>query len=286
MRTPTLKMAVAAGALLASAGVARAWVPDLADADEKASFGQLVDIYKQQAKFVACAVKATVKCEGKYGTDVATQDCVMATATGPAGSGFAEALTKCEDGVDYAKKSATGNGAADYEGMQCPGDMDSATPGNQDYPDLSDWQGSHASTYEQLDALGVLANVLGNAAGKDIKTLGKDVGELSKYGQGIFKCIGSCESDAKGSKGGGALTDSTTQCSAKSAVTPDPVQDACRDGAKAKMESKLGAGGGPYAALIPLIENALSDAANTTWNNTEGCDGSPSGAFVDGSSLF
>ncbi len=286
MRTPTFKMAVAAGALLASAGMARAWVPDLTDDGEKAAFGQLIDIYKQQAKFVACVVKATVKCEGKYGMDVATQDCVMATATGPAGSGFAEALASCESKVDYSKKSATGDASADYTTMQCPGDNDSTTPGNQDYTDVEDWQGAHDSTYAQLDALALLANVLGNAAGKDIKTLGKDIGELSKYGQSLFKCIGSCEGDSKGSKGGGALTDSLTQCSAKSADTPDPVQDACRDGARAKMESKLGAGGGTYAALIPLIDNALTDAASSTWNNTEGCDGSPSGAFVDGSSLF
>ncbi len=267
MRTPTLKMAMAAGALLASAGMAHAWVPDLTDASEKAAFGQLTDIYKQQAKFVACVVKAAVKCEA-LGSDPAVRECVFATASGP---GLAEALASCESKVDYMKKSATGDSSADYTTMQCPGDMDSTAVGNQQFADLSAWQASRSATYTQLDALGTLSSVLGVAAGKDVKTIGKDIGELSKFGQAIFKCIGACEGDTKNSKGNGGTTDSTTQCSVKSADTPDPVQAACRDAAIVKMESKLGLGGGTYAALIPLIRNALSDAANTTWNNSEGC---------------
>ncbi len=283
MRTPTLKMALAAGVLLASAGVAQAWVPELLDDAEKASFGQLADIYKQNAKFVACVVKVAVKCEGKYGVDPAAQECSMATAvmTEPDGSGFAEALAGCEGKLDYSKKSA--GTEDDYAAMECPGDSEMALVGNQDYGDLEEWQNSHGPTYAQLDALGILAIALGYADERDTKTIGKDIGELSKYSQGLFKCIGACEADSKGKSGGGALTDSTGQCTTTS---EDPAQAACIAGAKGKMESKLGAGGGPYAALIGLIDGALDTAGNSFWNNTEGCDGSPSGAFVDGSSLF
>ncbi len=269
MRTSTLKTAMAAGALLASVGVARAWVPDMTNDGNKASFGQLIDIYKQQAKFVACAVKAAVKCEA-LGSDPAVRECIFATATGP---GLAAALAACESKVDYMKKSATDHVQYDYQQMQCPGDSDTVAAGNQQYADLDAWQANSTATYAQLDALGTLSSVLGVAAGKDVKTLGKDVGELSKYGQAIFKCIGACEGDTKNSKGNGGTTDSTTQCSVKSADTPDPVQAACRAAAKAKMESKLGPNGGTYSALIPLINNALTDAANTTWNNNEGCNG-------------
>ncbi len=266
MRTPTLKMAVAAGVLLASAGAARAWVPDMTNAADKASFGQLIDIYKQQAKFVACAVKAAVKCEGA-GADPAVRECIFATASGP---GLAEALASCESKVDYMKKSATDDAVTDYEGMECPGDSSDAG-GVQRYDDVQAWQAAHSSTYTQLDALGTLSSVLGVAAGKDVKTLGKDVGELSKYGQAVFKCIGACEGDTKNSKGNGGTTNETTLCSFKSTDTPAPAMAACRDAAKAKMESKLGPNGGTYAALIPLINNALTDAANNTWNINYGC---------------
>ena len=135
MQNSTLKMMIAGGAVLVSANAAQAWIADLDVPAEKASFGQLKDIYKQGAKFTACTVKAAVSCESKYGTTVIAQDCVMATAMAPvaAGTSFSDALGKCEGKVDYLKKSATGDQLTDYQGMQCPGDSNSSLAGIQPY---------------------------------------------------------------------------------------------------------------------------------------------------------
>ncbi len=279
------RVAFVATALLATASAASAWIPNLADVAEKARFKQLGDVYKQQSKFVDCVVKAGIKCEKTYGTSVGTQECVFATATGPVGSDFNLALADCEGKVDYNKKG-TGDTVADYAAMQCPGDADSVTPGNQDHASLSAWQTlASPTTYTQLDTLATLVALLADAAGKDAIATAADTGTLNKYGKGLFTCIRKCESDAKGTKGGGALTDSTTQCDPGNGAA-DPAMIACYDKNKEKMESKLGAGGGAYAALIPLVDGAIGDGAQPVWNNTEGCNGSPSGAFIDGSSLF
>ncbi len=279
------RVAFVATVVLATASAASAWIPNLADPAEKARFKQLGDIYKQQSKFVDCVVKAGIKCEQTYGTSVGTQECVFATATGPVGSGFGAALAACEAKVDYNKKG-TGDAAADYAAMQCPADSDSGTPGNQDYASLTAWQtAALPSTYSQLDTLATLVALLADAAGKDAIATAADTGTLNKYGKGLFTCIRKCEADAKGTKGGGALTDSTTQCDPGNGAA-DPAMIACYDKSKIKMETQLGAGGGAYAALIGLVDGAIGDGAQPTWNNTEGCNGSPSGAFVDGSPLF
>ncbi len=270
MQNSTLKMMIAGGAVLVSANAAEAWIPDLVVPTEKASFGQLKDIYKQGAKFVACAVKAAVSCESKYGTTVIAQDCVMATAMAPmaAGSSFADALGACEGKVDYLKKSATGDQLTDYQGMQCPGDSNASAAGLQPYADLLAWQNSHGPTYVQLDALGLLVGILGSVDGRDMPTVAKDIGELSKYSQSLFKCFGSCEGDTKGSKGGGGTTDSTTQCTTTSI---NSIQAACVAAAKVKMESKLGTNGGIYSGIVITINGALDTAMNASFNSTAGC---------------
>lgn len=270
MQNSTLKMMIAGGAVLVSANAAQAWIPDLDVPADKASFGQLKDIYKQGAKFTACTVKAAVSCELKYGTTVIDQDCVMATATAPmaAGTSFEDALRACEDKVNYLKKSATEEQLADYMGMRCPGDSNSSLAGIQPYANLLAWQNNHHAAYVQLDALGLLVGILGSVNNRDMKTVAKDIGELSKYAQSLYKCFGSCEGDTKGSKGGGATTDSATQCATTSA---DPVQAACVAAAKVKMESKLGMNGGIYAGIVITINGALDTAMNASFNSTIGC---------------
>lgn len=271
MQNSTLKMMIAGGAVLVSANAAQAWIPFVGVPAEKASFAQLKDIYKQGAKFTACTVKATVSCESKFGTTVFAQDCVMATKTAPvlAGTSFSDALGACEGKVDYLKKSATGDQFADYQGMRCPGDSDSSLAGIQPYANLLAWENNHNATYTQLDALSLLVGILGSVNNRDMPTVAKDIGELSKYAQSLYKCFGSCEGDTKGNKGLGGTTDSATQCATTSA---DPVQAACVAAAKVKMESKLGMNGGIYSGIVITINGALDTAMNASFNSTAGCE--------------
>lgn len=300
--TETLRRAVPAALLTLglAAAPAMAWVPNLDSGDKdanklnKAVFKNLTDIYKQQGKLVGCYVKASSKCgyaeakaAAKAGTSVDYTVCNLATWDTSTNEKYVAAVAKCDSKVNYEKKIPKGtNSASTYGFMNCPGDADSTTTGvNEDYSDLAAWQAGDGerSTHTQIDALGAIVRGGVAAASGDDKMIFKDTGVLNKYGQGLFKAIGKCESDVKGKKGGGGLTDDTEQCY-PGAAGADPAFAAAIDKEVGKAQKKLGS---RHAAVLGLINTALGDAAQTTWNTQEcGESGSPSGAFLDGEAQF
>ena len=287
---------VAMGSL--SVGTANAWIGDTGNPDkdlakeEKALLKLQKDAYKQGVKYIDCVVKATNKCSYKYETESSTDEsCALATYDDAMYAGFnpkfVAAVNKCADKQDYTKKQPkTLSSAESYLRLNCPGDADSSTSGvDEDFADLESWQAGDGlrANLSTIDALGIIVRLVT----PDRKQAYKDVGTLGKYASGAGKCIEKCEYDQKDKKGNGGTTDSLTQCFPGDGGM-DANMAACYQKNFEKMEKKLGAGGGDYAAIIPQIDAAYGAAANATWNSTA-CSGvtpSPSGAFLDGASNF
>lgn len=268
------------------AAPASAWVPDTGNADkaiakaEKASFKQLTDIQKQQAKLVKCYVQAAAKCEYKEG-DAAT--CALATweTTGAPNPKFLAAVAKCESKPDYAKKTPKAlDDASAYTAIHCPGDADAVAPGGQDFAGIATYETGNGerSTQTQIDGLSAIVRT----GVTDSKMMYKDSGVLNKYAAGLFKAMSKCETDAKNKKGNGATTDSITQCDPGNAGA-DPAFAAAVTKELEKAQKKLGS---RHAVVISLIDGALGDASQVFWNNSACNDTSPSGAFLDGGVQF
>ncbi|MEO2167846.1 MAG: hypothetical protein ABGY42_06935, partial [bacterium] len=172
------------GAALIALGLcaapASAWIPDANNPDkaiakaEKASFKQLADIQKQQAKLIKCYVKASAKCEYKEGD---SESCVLATweTTGTANPKFQAAVAKCESKTDYAKKTPKAlNDASAYTAIHCPGDADDDASGNQAFSGIADYQVGNGSRSSQIQ-IDVLATLV-RLGITDSKQMYKDTG--------------------------------------------------------------------------------------------------------------
>lgn len=283
---------LAAGAAMLALGVApaSAKVFDLNNPDKdvakaaKFASKQLSDIGKQQSKYLACIVKATNKCRFKPEGDPA--ECALSSwESASSQPKFQAAMQKCEDKQDYNKKLPKGvSDAQAYIDMGCPGDADTSTTGVlEDFTSVSDWQQGDGlnSTFTQVDALAVIVGAIET----DAKQQYKDVGTLAKYAAGIQKCMLKCEADVKGSKGGGGLTDDRATCDMNDAAA-SPEFLACTDKNTEKLRKKIPEGTGYDGLVIPTINSAITAAFLNVFNKECGSAASPSGAFVDGSTLY
>jgi len=242
------------------------------------------DIQKQQSKFVACLVKADLKCEGT-GDQVNPPECDLSagTATAPAnGKGtFVADIAKCESKVDYTKKSYSSI-VTDYDDIGCPGD---SVPGGADnpYTDLVAYQnGANASAKDQIDTLAaVLAGaaadpgICGTGTPDEQNDCGVDLAKrVGTYANGLFKCLGLCENDYKDKKGNGGPTDAGNCTLDADGSAPNNAGNvnfnACVDKARVKLEKK-GALSAGIVNLLGLIHVALNDANVDLFNENEVC---------------
>lgn len=282
---------LAAGAAILALGAApaSAKVFDLnhpsKDVAKAAKFAskQLADIGKQQSKYLACIVKATNKCRFKPEGD--PLDCALdGWESASSQPKFQAAMQKCADKQDYNKKRPKGaSDALAYIDMGCPGDADSTTPALEDFTSVTDWQAGDGlnTTFVQVDALAALVE----AIEPDAKQQYKDVGTLAKYAAGIQKCMLKCETDVKGSKGGGGLTDDRATCDLNEAAASVEFLE-CTDKNTEKLRKKIAVGSGYDLLVIPTIDTAITTAFLNVFNKECGSAASPSGAFVDGSTLY
>lgn len=237
------------------------------------------DIQKQQAKFVDCVVKATLKCE-KNGVAISPPECDASDGTDstPANddAGYAADLAKCESKVDYTKKSF-GDIASDYDAIGCPGD--SVSGGADDpYTDLVTYQaGANASARAQVDTLAAVlagssvAACSGEPTPEDQNKCATDIAKrVGGYAKGIFKCFGLCENDYKDKKGNGGPNDATNCALDADGSAPNNAGNAnfnaCIDKERSKAEKK-----GALPNIFNLLHSALNDANVDLFNENEVC---------------
>jgi len=145
MHRSRLNLAWSAGAvpvaLALSVGIAHGLVLTAGSASQK----QRADVGKQVAKLTSCLAKSTIKCEESgvnSGVECDLTNPGASTVAEPAKSKFIAAVATCLSKLDLEKKSATGDPAADYTGIGCPGDSDPNTRGDQPYTDMNAFEAS------------------------------------------------------------------------------------------------------------------------------------------------
>ncbi len=237
------------------------------------------DVRKQSAKFIACVVKATLKCEATgpaYGMDC---DPSIPSAAYADGGKFVAAIAKCESKVDYTKKGDF------YVESGCIGDAvtddnaDPATLGDQIYDDLAGYEaGSIAVIRGAVSVIGgnvpalsgckTSSNATPVTAG-EIVCANAQAAALGAYAAGWTTCADACENDYKNSKGDGGPNDDPVciygDAGASAAFT------ACIDAARAKAYQKVTIAPAISALAIPLFTQVLNAGTNEVYNDPNDC---------------
>ncbi len=280
---------IAAGAILALASGASAHVID--PAVNKDAFKLRADIAKQVSKYTFCLVKAATTCEKKSPTSA--PECGLAAGTaafedpkGKIGPKFIAAIAKCDAKLNLTKKGT------DYVGVGCPGDC-STDPGIQQCADIPSFEATVESTTIPTSAknqLGALAAAIDGACGIDTGAPNTDEGRidctlanaklLTKYAQGLYKCMQKCELDVKDKKGNGGTTNDGS-CLVGS-PEEDPNFTACEQKSFTKINPKLSPT--VSSVVLPLVRVAVGDANDGLFNRfdpTSTADASPCGTCGD-----
>jgi hypothetical protein len=209
MLTTTMRGLAGAVALLLAGAGAQAHVLD--KKADKAAFTLRADVAKQTARYTKCLAKAAAKCEAKgllssRECDVVTGALAYEVSPGPETAKFQAALAKCDDKLNLTKKGTL------YTEIGCPGDCNSGVAGTQQCADLPAYEAVAAAGLRAH--LNTRANILDAACAGEgtpdsearIDCVAEALAQLAKYGDGLAKCLRKCETDDKGTKGGGAVT--------------------------------------------------------------------------------
>ena len=285
MHRSRLNLAWSAGAvpvaLALSVGIAHGLVLTAGSASQK----QRADVGKQVAKLTSRLAKSTIKCEESgvnSGVECDLTNPGASTVAEPAKSKFIAAVATCLSKLDLEKKSATGDPAADYTGIGCPGDSDPNTGGDQPYTDMNAFEASQLTGVPtQLAKLPpFIEQICGGMNSTNPLILAcedTDAKALLKYGTSANKCQSKCENDYSGSKGNGGPTDSTTQCALASA-SADTAFKLCEQAARDKLDAAAVNGSGAHdssgvdlilngAGMIPGLNATLDGANNSLYNH-------------------
>lgn len=264
----------AATALLLAGVSAQAHVLD--KKADKDAFKLRTDVAKQAAKYTKCLFKAALTCESKG--VLSSQECDLATGAvayemvpGPETAKFQAALSKCDDKLNLTKKGTL------YTEIGCPGDCNTSAAGVQPCTGLPAYE---VLTIQALRAqLGLLTTVLDAACASEgttssaarIACVEEAAEQLAKYGDGVFKCVRKCETDHKGTKGGGALTNAGACVIGTGSVEVN----ACEDKPASKLISPVA------IAVSPLVAQLIGDAATSLFNREDATDpDSPAGTLT------
>jgi len=228
---------------------------------DKAPYKLRTSVAKQLAQHHACLAKAIAKCESAGVLSTPECDPVSGAVAyepvpGKHTEKFQSALAKCDTKLALTKKGD------DYQGIGCPGDCDATQAGVQECADLDAYGALvSASMRTQLSDLMSAVHLAcagaGSPSSKERNRCVKDaVKQATKYGASIFKCQQKCELDAKGTKGGGAVTNADV-CTVASGSTP---LLACTDKAAARVV--LPAAVAQRAGIAAFFDQLLTEVFN------------------------
>jgi hypothetical protein len=273
----------AAALTLVGGAAARGMVIDISNKANKPLEKLRQDIAKQVSKYTFCLVKAATACELKGA--LSTVECHLDTGVvdfettpGKVTQKFHDAIAKCDGKLNLSNKGS------DYVGIGCPGDC-SANQGVQQCADMSAFQATVTATTGASAAkvqLGTLAFFIDLGCSVDVPMstpmtqarkdcVKTNAATLSKYSQGLFKCVYKCENDYKGKIGNGGLTNGP-ECNS-GAMGSDPAFNTCDSAALSKAGTLT-----PVVAmqLLPQVRSALNNANNSLYNRAD-----PTGAPSD-----
>lgn len=240
------------------------------------------EISKQNLAQTACLVKANLACEASSTNLGSNCDLLTGAASNGADAKgkYAEAIAKCDSKFNFMKKAKTYTPAQAYTAIGCPGDADTGTAGNQNFPNMGAYQTSANTTIKtQLNLLSAIVpgsididpGTAGNQPCADRKCISGAVSGLSKYAQALQKCIIACENDYSAKKGNGGPNDSLVCAVDASGISgaagSDPAFDACVDKAWASATKKPL----PLAGLAGTVGSLLGNAAQTLYNAASNC---------------